>query len=92
VEDDVLIDSETLLLTDFMNFKIKSAQSFRDDHRSRMCVHVFIEVYVNTYVYTVFLTKYQSFYQKQDGNVLSTGSPPCRSVYVVDCELRKCLS
>jgi hypothetical protein len=57
VGNDVLVDSETLLLTDFINFKIKPAQSFRDTHRNRMCVHVFIEVYATTYVCTVFLKK-----------------------------------
>jgi hypothetical protein len=31
--DDVLIDNETLLITDFMNFKIKPSQSFKVDHR-----------------------------------------------------------
>jgi hypothetical protein len=30
--DDVLIDNETLLITDFMNFKIKPIQSFKVDH------------------------------------------------------------
>jgi hypothetical protein len=29
VRDDVLVDSETFLMTDFMNLKIKSAQSFK---------------------------------------------------------------
>jgi hypothetical protein len=42
VGDDVPVDSETLLVTDFMNLKIKSAQSFRGVHRGRVCVHVFI--------------------------------------------------
>jgi hypothetical protein len=44
VGDDVPVDSESLLLTDFMNLKIKSAQSFRNAHRDRMCVYVFIEM------------------------------------------------
>jgi hypothetical protein len=39
---DLPIDSEALLMTDFMNLKIKPAQSFRDAHRGRMCVHMFI--------------------------------------------------
>jgi hypothetical protein len=43
VGDDVPVDSEMLLVTDFVNLKIKSVQSFRDDYRDRMCVHVFIE-------------------------------------------------
>jgi hypothetical protein len=60
---DLPIDSEALLMTDFVNLKIKSAQSFRDAHRDRMCVHVFIGVSthmcMSTYVCTVFLKKSQ---------------------------------
>jgi hypothetical protein len=44
VRDDVSIDSETLLMTDFMNLKIKSAQSFRYVYRGRLCVRAFIGV------------------------------------------------
>jgi hypothetical protein len=44
VGGDVLIDSETFLVTDFMNFKIKPAQSFRCAHMDRVSVHVFIGV------------------------------------------------
>jgi hypothetical protein len=47
-----------LLVIDFVNLKIKPAQSFRGDHTDRMYVRVFIEVsahtYINIYVYTVF--------------------------------------
>jgi hypothetical protein len=53
----VRIDGETLFVTDFMNLKIKSAQSFRGDHNGRIYVHVFIVIsaytYMNTYIYTV---------------------------------------
>jgi hypothetical protein len=56
------IDSEVILMTDFMNLKIKPAQSFRCAHRGSMCVHVFIGVDAHTcmsiYVCTVFLKKY----------------------------------
>jgi hypothetical protein len=38
VGDDVPVDSETLLVTDFVNLKIKSAQSFRGAHRDRVCI------------------------------------------------------
>jgi hypothetical protein len=48
-------------MTDFVNLKIKLAQSFRGAHRGKMCVCVFIEVSDHTcisiYVYTVFLKK-----------------------------------
>jgi hypothetical protein len=42
-------------MTDFMNLKINSVQSFRDDHRGRMYVHVFIEMsdctHINIYIF-----------------------------------------
>jgi hypothetical protein len=61
VGGDVPIDSKTLLVTDFMNLKIKPTQSFRCAHISRMCVRVFIGVSAHTcmsiYVCTVFLKK-----------------------------------
>jgi hypothetical protein len=49
-------------MTDFMNLKINSVQSFRDDHRGRMYVHVFIEMsdctHMSIYIFfTVFLKK-----------------------------------
>jgi hypothetical protein len=37
----VPVDSETLLVTDFMNLKIKPTQSFEGAHRGRVCVRVF---------------------------------------------------
>jgi hypothetical protein len=61
VGDDVPVDSEALLVTDFVNLKIKLTQSFRGVHRGRMCIHIFIEVSARTcmsiYVCTVFLKK-----------------------------------
>jgi hypothetical protein len=55
------IDSETFLVTDFVNLKIKLAQSFEDTYRSRMCVHVFIGVSahmcMSICVYTVLLKR-----------------------------------
>jgi hypothetical protein len=58
---DVPIDSETLLLSDFINLKIKLTQSFRCVQRDRVCVRVFIEVsdhmYMSIYIYTVFIKK-----------------------------------
>jgi hypothetical protein len=45
-------------MTNFMNLKIKSTQLFRDAHRVRVCVHMFIGVsahmYMSIYIYTVF--------------------------------------
>jgi hypothetical protein len=61
VGDDVPIDSKTFLVTDFVNLKIKSVQSFGGAHRNRVYVRVFIEVtagiYMSIYIYTVFLKK-----------------------------------
>jgi hypothetical protein len=61
VKGDVPIDSETLLVTDFVNFKIKSAHSFRGAHRDRLYMRVFIGASVRTYmiicVCTMFLKK-----------------------------------
>jgi hypothetical protein len=61
VGDDVPVDSEALLVTDFVNLKIKPAQSFRCAHRSRVCMCVFIGMSIHTCmsicVCTVFLKK-----------------------------------
>jgi hypothetical protein len=57
VGGDVSIDSESLLVTDFMNLKIKLVQSFKGAHRDKMCVHIFIRVNARKYVCTVFLKK-----------------------------------
>jgi hypothetical protein len=61
VGGDVPIDSDALLVTDFVNLKIKPAQSFEDAHRGRVCVRVFIGVSARTCmsicVCTVFLKK-----------------------------------
>jgi hypothetical protein len=40
VIDDVFIDNETLLMTNFVNLNIKSAQPFKCAHRVR-CVYVY---------------------------------------------------
>jgi hypothetical protein len=55
----ISIDSDTLLVTEFVNLKIKSDQSFRDAHRSRMCVYIYrVECsYMSICVYNIFLKK-----------------------------------
>jgi hypothetical protein len=59
VGGDISIDSNALLVIDFVNLKIKPAQSFRDAHRNRVCVRVFIGMSAHTCmiicVCTVFL-------------------------------------
>jgi hypothetical protein len=61
VRCDVPVDNESLLVTDFLNLKIKSAQFFRDAHRNRVYVPIFIGVSarmcMSFYVYTVFQRK-----------------------------------
>jgi hypothetical protein len=49
VRDDVSVDSEILLMIDFVNLKIKPTQSFRGAHRDRVCVCV--HKYGCSYVY-----------------------------------------
>jgi hypothetical protein len=55
------VDSEMLLMTDFVNLKIKPAQSFKNTHRDIMYVCVFIDVSARTcmsiWICTVFLKK-----------------------------------
>jgi hypothetical protein len=48
VGGDVPVDSETLLVTDFVNLKIKLAQYFRCTHRGGIYMHVFIGVNAHT--------------------------------------------
>jgi hypothetical protein len=42
VVGDVPVNSETLLVTDFMNIRIKLVQSFKCAHRGMECMRVFI--------------------------------------------------
>jgi hypothetical protein len=59
VGGDVPVDSETLLVTDFINLKIKPTQSFGGAYRGRVCVRVFIGViaHMNICVCTMFLRR-----------------------------------
>jgi hypothetical protein len=50
VGGDVPVDSDTLLMTDFVNLKIKPAQFFGGARRGRIYVRVFIEVSTRTYM------------------------------------------
>jgi hypothetical protein len=81
---DVVIDSETLLVTDFVNLKIRLAQSFRVAHRNMMCVRVFIWMSAHTCmsicVYTVFLKKNYEGPYAANGRLLAHDEfqcPPC---------------
>jgi hypothetical protein len=42
VEDDVPVDSESFLMTDFVNLKIKLSQSFRYAHIDMIYIYIFI--------------------------------------------------
>jgi hypothetical protein len=59
VECDVPVDSEALLITDFVNLKINPAKSFGGAHRGRVCVRVFIGMNactcMNICICTIFL-------------------------------------
>jgi hypothetical protein len=57
VRVDVPVDSEPLLVIDFVNLKIKPIQFFRCAHRDRVCVHVFIEVNDRMYIYLYCISK-----------------------------------
>jgi hypothetical protein len=69
VGDDIFINNETILMTDFMNLKIKLIQSFRCTHKDKVCMRVFIEVNAHTCmsicICTVFLKK--NFRKKRRG-------------------------
>jgi hypothetical protein len=58
VGGDVPVDNEALLVTDFVNIKIKPTQSFECAHRGTMCVYVFIgmraSMCMSICIYTVF--------------------------------------
>jgi hypothetical protein len=57
VEGDVSVESEALLVTDFMNLKIKSVQSFKNAHKSKMCVYVSECSYIYKYLYLYHILK-----------------------------------
>jgi hypothetical protein len=48
VGGDIPVDSESLLITNFVNLKIKSVKSFEGAHRGRMCMSIFIGVNAHT--------------------------------------------
>jgi hypothetical protein len=54
---DIPIDSETFLVIDFMNLKIKSSQSFECARKDSVCIHMFIEMNAHMsmiiYIYSV---------------------------------------
>jgi hypothetical protein len=75
VGDDVLIDGETFLLTDFVNLKIKPVQFFGGAYRCMVCVRVLIEMSIytcmNIYIYIVFFKKNYSYLNESVNESLS---------------------
>jgi hypothetical protein len=57
VGDNISVDSETLLVTNFMNLKIKPAQSFGGAHRDRVYVHRDEYSYVYKYLHLYCVSK-----------------------------------
>jgi hypothetical protein len=45
VRDDVPVDSETFLMTDFVNLKIKPSQSYESAYRSKVYMRIYIGIY-----------------------------------------------
>jgi hypothetical protein len=56
VRGDAPVDNESFLVTDFVNIKIKPAQSFRGAYRGSVYVRVFIEIsaHISIYIFTEF--------------------------------------
>jgi hypothetical protein len=79
VGGDVPVDSEALLVTDFVNLKIKPAQSFRDAYRGRVCMCVFIgesdHTCMSICVCTVFLKKSFETMKYMEERITLLGSP-----------------
>jgi hypothetical protein len=64
VGGDVFIDSETFLMTDFVNLKIKPAQSFECVHRGRMHVHILVSVHTCMSIYVCSVSKKRNTFVK----------------------------
>jgi hypothetical protein len=88
VGGDVPVDNDTLLMIDFVNFKIKPDQSFGCAHMDRLCVHVFIGVSARTcisiYVCTMFLKK------KVNGSMNLIRSPQTQEGETSQCRVHRC--
>jgi hypothetical protein len=87
VVDDIPVDSEALLVTDFVNIKIKLSQSFECAHSNMVCVHVFIWEY--SYVYE-YLRQYVFLKKKGPRAVLQINIEKCGSaLHILSHSLRK---
>jgi hypothetical protein len=79
VGGDVLVDSESLLVTDFVNLKIKPAQFFKGAHRDSVCMHVFIGVSARTCMSICVCTVFLKISKKTFAP--SKLSTPCRQIF-----------
>jgi hypothetical protein len=50
VGDSVSVDSEMLLVTDFVSLKIKPTQSFGCAHKNKVCARIFIELSIHMFI------------------------------------------
>jgi hypothetical protein len=50
VGGDVHINNKTFFVTDFVNLKIKSTQSFKDTYINRLYVYMFMVISAHTYI------------------------------------------
>jgi hypothetical protein len=75
VGGDVPVDSDALLVIDFVNLKIKPAQYFGGAHRDRVCVRVHrgecSYVYEYLHLYCVSKKRYISILQSPKANLTS---------------------
>jgi hypothetical protein len=44
VKDDIFVDNDVFLMIDFINFKIKLDQSFKDAHKDNVSIYIFIRM------------------------------------------------
>jgi hypothetical protein len=81
VRSDVPINNKTHFVTDFVNLKIKSTQSFKDAHMDMLYVHMFMRMsahtYINICVYPVFLK------QKSYATLVGVNRPDCHDKHIV---------
>jgi hypothetical protein len=68
VRGDIRVDSDVHLVTDFLNLKIKSTQSFGCVHRGRVCVCVYRggSSYVYIYLHHILVGQYSAPYNMAD--------------------------
>jgi hypothetical protein len=91
VEGNVPVDSESLLVTDFVNLKIKPVQSFGCAHRDRVCVRVYIHMsecsYVYKYLYLYCVSKKRNMYMSLDFKrcIVYSPLPVCLKIVTLYC-------